>query len=199
MEDSHTLNILKQLERGELDAEQANARLNAPPTVERDYAPRVEETSAPRWMRAIWLYALASGLVIVGIGAWIIAATVNANVLWFLCGLPILIFGALVLALGADLQSAHWVYVHVAQSRSSKRPIRIAVPFPMGLVRFGLGIAKIFKPKMQIKLGKHGNGFNASWKDIEEFLKEVEHSLSKDGGLSVDVDDEGEHVQVHIV
>ena len=199
MKDSHTLEILKQLERGELDAAQANERLNAPPTVERDYVPRVEETSAPRWMKAIWIYLLLSGLAIVGIGAWIIAATVNANVLWFLCGLPILVIGALILALGADLQSAHWVYVHVAQSRHGKRPIRIAVPFPMGLVRFGLGIAKIFKPNLQIKLGKHSNGFNASWKDIEEFIQEIERALSKDGGLHVDVDDEGERVQVHIV
>ena len=145
MEDSHTLEILKQLERGELNAEQASAQLNAPPTVERDYVLRIEETQAPRWMKAIWLYALASGLMIVGIGAWIIAATVNANALWFLCGLPILVFGALVLALGADLQSAHWVYVHVAQSRQGKRPIRIAVPFPMGLVRFGFRYCQNFQ------------------------------------------------------
>lgn len=199
MEDSRTLEILKKLERGELDAAQANERLNAPPTVERDYVPRIEETPAPRWMKAIWIYLLISGLAIVGIGAWIIIATVNANVLWFLCGLPILILGALVLALGGDLQSAHWVYVHVAQSRKGNRPIRIAVPLPMGLIRFAMAIAKIFKPNLRIKLGKHSTGFNASWKDIEEFIKEIESALSKDGGMSVDVDDKGERVQVHIV
>ena len=98
MEDSRTLDILRKLERGELDAAQANERLNTPPTVERDYVPRVEETPAPKWMRAIWIYLLLSGLAIVGIGAWIIIATVNANVLWFLCGLPILLLGALILA-----------------------------------------------------------------------------------------------------
>lgn len=199
MEDSRTLDILKKLESGELDAAQANERLSAPPTVERDYVPRFEETQAPGWMRAIWIYLLLSELAIVGIGVWIIIATVNVNVLWFLCGLPILIFGALVLALGADLQHAHWVYVHVAQSRKGNRPIRIAVPFPMGLVRFGMWIAKIFKPKLQIKLGKHSSGFNASWQDIEEFMKEIERALSKEGGISVDVDDKGERVQVHIV
>jgi len=199
MEDSRTLEILKKLERGELDAAQANERLNAPPMVERGYVPRVEETSAPKWIKAIWIYLLMSGLAIVGIGAWIIIATVNANVLWFMCGLPTLVIGALILALGADLQSAHWVYVHVAQSRKGNRPIRIAVPFPLGLVRFGMAIAKILKPKLQIKLGKHSRGFNASWQDIEEFMKEIERALSKEGGISVDVDDKGEQVQVHIV
>ncbi len=199
MEDSRTLEILKQLERGELDAEQANARLNEPPTVERDYVPRIEETQAPRWMRAIWIYLLLSGFAITGMGVWIITATVNANILWLLCGLPILVFGALILALGADLQSAHWVYVHVAQSRKGNRPIRIAVPFPMGLIRFGMEVAKIFKPNLRIKFGKHGAGFNASWKDIEEFMRDIESALSKDGGISVGVDDQGERVQVRIV
>lgn len=199
MEDSHTLEILKKLERGEVSAEQASAQLNVPPTVERDYVPRIEEAPPPVWMRAVWLYALVSGLAIVGLGAWIIAATVNANVLWFLCGLPILVVGALVLALGADLQSAHWVYVHVVPARSGKRPIRIAVPFPMGLVRFGLSVAKFFQPKAHINLGRFGRGFNAGWEDIEEFMQEIEHALSKDEGMSVDVDDKNGRVRVHIV
>lgn len=199
MEDSRTIEILRKLERGDVNVEQANAELNAPPTVERDYVPRIEETPPPRWMKAIWLYTLISGLVIVGIGAWIIAATVNANVLWLVCGLPILLVGALVLALGADLQAAHWVYVHVARSRSSKRPIRIAVPFPMGIVHFGLAVAKIFKPNLHVNFSKRGKGFNANWNDIEEFLQEVERSLTKEGGMTVDVDDKGERVQVHIV
>jgi hypothetical protein len=198
MDDARTLEILKQVERGELAAEQANARLNAPPTVEREYMPRVEAAQAPSWVRAIWIYLLVSGLAVVGIGAWIIAATSNVNLLWLLCGLPILLLGALILALGADLQSAHWVYINVAQSRRSKRPIRIAVPFPIGLVKFGLWIVKWFKPDLKIKMGKAGS-FNASWQDVEDFIKEVERTLSKDGGMSVDVDDNGERVQVHIV
>ena len=52
---------------------------------------------------------------------------------------------------------------------------------------------------MQINLGKHAGGFNASWKDIEEFVQEIERALTKEGGVSVDVDDQGERVQVHIV
>ncbi len=201
MDNSDTLGVLKQLEQGEITAAQADEKLNAPPPAERADAPRVEPTRAPAWARGFWVYALIAGMITVGIGAWIVVATVNANALWFLCGLPIVLIGSLVLAFAATMQSAHWVYVNVQSAGRRKRNVRFGIPFPFGLVRLGLWIAHRFKPHLRAKVNVRTSRteFDAVWESAEEFLNAIERELKENRPLTVDVEDKNERVQVYIV
>ncbi len=209
LENSGTLGILKQLERGEIDANEADARLNAPPQIERDVEPRFDETDAPSWVRRLWSYLLVAGWLLVGMGAWIIVATVHANILWLVLGLPVVLLGAFVLAIAASARSGHWVYVNIKEAGRRRHSIRFGMTvahfatatFPLGLIRFGLWVARWsgFRPRVRSRVNRHAANFNFDWSDADEFIDALERELVERRGVTVDVDDNDEHVQVFIV
>src|SRR5512142_2209913 len=192
--------ILKQLERGEISVEQADERLNEPPRVEQD-SPPIPEVGAPAWFRRLWFYPLLGGLLIVGLGTGIITATVHANILWFVCGLPILLLGTLVLAIAATAQSAHWLYVNIEGGRRRRRNLRFGFPFPLGLVRGALWLGGLFVPVSPANFKVRGRAvkLGAAGNDVEGFLAALEGELAQGRGITIDVDDAGERVQVYIV
>ena len=200
MDNSDTIGILKRLERGEISAAQANEWLDHP-TVERDYVPPVEHKGAPEWARRYWVYPLIGGLLIVGLGAWIIAATVHANILWFLLGLPILLLGCLIVTVAASAQAAHWLYVDVRGGKGEPHNVHIAIPFSMSLLRGGLWLARFFgvRPKANMSVKGSPVRLEALWNDADGFLTELEKELHEGRGFTVDVDDKDERVQVYIV
>ncbi len=200
LENSGTLGILKQLERGEIDATEADARLSAPPQIERDNEPRFDATDAPSWVRRLWSYPLVAGTVLVGLGAWIIVATVHANILWLVLGLPVVLLGAFVLAIAASARSGHWVYVNIKEA-GRRRNVRFGIPFPLGLIRFGLWVARWsgFRPRAHARANRHATDFNFDWSDADAFIDALERELAERRGMTVDVDDNDEHVQVFIV
>lgn len=201
MEQSDALDVLKQLERGEITSAEADARLNAP-HIERIEEPPIEFERPPRWARAIWVYGLTSGLVGVGIGAWIIVAA-RANVLWFLCGLPVLLLGALITALAASATNSPWLYVNVdgVSKRKRRQRVRFAMPFPLGLVRFGLSLASLFgrHPKAKMTFRSQRHEIPLDWADAQAFVDTLERELREHRGVTIDVDDKNERVQVYIV
>ena len=207
MDNSDTLFILRQLERGEISKQEADARLNAASTVganepDRGGADRPDwlvKDRVSRLLRRIWLYPLMAGVLIVGLGAWIITATVHANVLWFFCGLPVLLFGTLVVAVAASVQSAHWLYVNVDSGR--RRTVQFGIPFPLGLVRVALFLVRLFGPlaKTNIRVRSRHLRFDAISEDAESVIQALERELAAGRGVTVDVADRGEHVQVYIV
>lgn len=194
MEQSNALGILKQLERGEINANEADARLNAPvPGVERDdEAPFEMET--PQWVRRLWMYPLVVGLLMVGFGAWVIVATVHANILWWLVGLPIVLLGSFVIALSASAPWGHWLYVSIQDAE--RHTIRFGIPLPLGLARMVLWVAQWVIPLNRLRFGESGIGFD-DWNDITALLDAFERELNERHGIAVQVDDE-ERVQVYI-
>jgi hypothetical protein len=194
MEQSDTLGILKKLERGEINANEADARLNAPvPGIEHDDEPRFE-TQAPQWVRRLWLYPLVIGLLLVGFGAWVIVATVHANILWWLVGLPIVLLGSFVTALSASAPWGHWLYVSVQDAEN--HTIRLGIPLPLGLARMVLWVAPWVVPLKSLRFGESRVGF-VDWNDITALLDAFERELNERHGIAVQVDDE-ERVQVYI-
>lgn len=196
MENSDTLGVLKQLERGEISASEADARLNAP-SVERIATPPFDKSELPYWVRMAWSIALIVGTLIVVLGTWIIAATAHANILWFLLGIPIVLLGSLIIMLGASVFSGHWLYVNVEESRKNRHAVRFAIPFPIGLLRLASWIApwaiKMTQNNIRINQGKFD--FN----DSAELITALERELREGRGITVDVDEPGERVQVYIV
>lgn len=201
MENADALGILRQLERGEISAEEAGARLNEQPSGESGSSPSIPPAGAPAWFQRLWFYPLLGGLLIVGLGAWIITATVHANILWFVCGLPILLLGSLILAISATAQSAHWLYVNIDGGRRRRRNLRFGIPFPLGLVRGALWLGGLFVPISPAKLKVHGRAvkLDAAWNDAKGFFTALESELAQGRGITIDVDDVDERVQVYIV
>jgi len=201
MESSDTLGILRQLERGEIDVNEADARLHAPPEIERDDGPRADGTDAPDWIQRLWVYPFAAGLLLVGLGAWIIVATVDANILWLLLGLPFVLLGSLIMAAATSAWSGHWIYVNIKQAGRHRQNIRFGLPVPFGLIRFGLWIAQWFDPhpRAHLRVNGHASDFNIDWSDADAFITELERELAERRGVTVDVDDDDERVQVYIV
>ena len=199
MDNSDALGILRQLERGEINAHEADARLSAPPAIERDDEPQFDETDAPNWVRQLWVYPLAAGILIVGVGAWIITATVNANILWFIVGLPIVLLGSFVIAVAASARSGHWMYINVREGGRHRHNVHFGIPFPFGLIRFGLEIAQWFAPYSHIRFRMNRNGTSFDWSDAEALIDALERELAANRGVTVDVDDDDNRVQVYIV
>ncbi len=197
MDNSDTLGILEQLERGEIDAREADARLNAPrPVIERADAPREDARDVPEWIRRLWVYPLLAGVLLVGFGAWIIVATVHANILWWLLGLPIVLLGSLVLAIAASARSGHWLFVNVKDAE--RHNFRFGIPLPLGLARAALWIARWFVPKSSFRVGRNRMVFD-NWDDVNAILDAFERELNERRGLTIDVDEDDERVQVYIV
>ena len=197
MDNSITLGILRQLERGEINANEAEARLETPvPQIERDLKPRLDEVDVPDWVRQLWIYPLTAGVLLVGFGGWVIAATVDANALWWLIGLPIVLLGSLVVAIAASAWSRHWLYVNIRDAGTHN--IRFGVPLPLGLARAALWIARWFVPMKSLRMGKTRMGFD-DWDDVTEILDAFERELNERHGITVNVDDDDERVQVYIV
>jgi hypothetical protein len=196
MENLDTLGVLKQLERGEISATEADARLNAP-SVERIEMPPFDKTELPHWVRWAGGIPLIVGTLIVVFGTWIIAATARTNILWFLLGIPIVLLGSLVIIIGASAFSGHWLYVNVEESRKNRHPVRFAIPFPIGLLRLALWIApwaiKMSQNNIRINQGKF------DFDDSAELIAALERELREGRGITVDVDEPGERVQVYIV
>ena len=199
MDNSDTLGILKQLERGEISADEAETRLNAPPEIVRGYALQPDEMDAPNWIRRLWVYPLAAGVLLVGLGAWIITATVNANIWWFILGLPIVLLGAFVIAIAANARSGHWIYINVREGGRHRHNFHFGIPFPLGLIRFGLWIAQWFAPCSRACWRMNRQESTFDWSDADALVDALERELLAQRGVTVDIDDNDARVQVYIV
>jgi len=111
------------------------------------------------------------------------------------------LLGSLVIAIGAGGFSGHWVYVNVEPSRKRHHAIRFALPFPMGLLRFGSWIARFVQPhqRAHVRVSTVHSKFDALWDDPDELIDALERELREGHGITVDVDENDARVQVYIV
>lgn len=201
MENSDTLNVLKKLERGEINSDQAEAQLNPPPVIEKMETPPFDRMQMPGWVQRIGYWTLFGGVLTVVLGAWIIMGTYRTNVFLFLIGLAIVLWGTLLTALGAGTFTGHWIYINIDRSHQHKNSIRFGVPFPISLLRIGLWFMQ-FAPRRasaRVNVSADRVKFNALWQDPEEFVNALERELKEGRGITIDVDEKDERVQVYIV
>jgi hypothetical protein len=196
MTSSSTLEILKKLEHGEISAAEANDQLTTPPTVERIDAPPFDRTQLPWWIQQVGLWTWFGGTLMVCLGAWIVAATVHTNILWFFIGVPIVLLGALIISIGASTFAGHWLYVNVENTHKRHNNVRFAIPFPLGMMRLALWVIA-FVPRA--KWHTQDARWQAFWDDPNELFDSIERELRAGRGFSIDVDDKNERVQVYIV
>ncbi len=156
---------------------------------ERTAAPEFEAIKARA--RRFSLIPLWVGVFVTVFSAWIIYSiqqSAGTN-FWFYCMTMPLLFGVLLIALGAGGRTSRWIYVNVdrhnAKPGDGPRHITLGFPIPLGFVawffeNFGHGISGMSRGKAQ---------------GIVEMMKATRDS---DEPLMVNVDDDDAHVQVYI-
>ena len=141
--------------------------------------------------RRFSLIPLWTGVFVTVLSAWIIySIQQNAGVnFWFYCMTLPLMFGVLLIALGAGGRTSRWIYVDVdrrdAKPGDGPKHITLGFPIPFGLVAWFFDT--------------FGHNINGMSKGKVEGIVQMMHA-TKDSNepLMINVDDDDAHVQVYI-
>ena len=135
----------------------------------------------------LWVGVISTVLI----AWWMFSIQQNSGLnFWFFCLSVPLMFGVLLIALGASSQTSRWLYVNVDRSNQNDWPhhITIALPLPLGLVGWFLR-----------NFGAHIDGLKKT--NVDEILAAISMTKSINEPLIVNVDESdtgGERVQVFI-
>ena len=198
--------ILQMVQDGKISAEQAATLMRALDTDsaqaeievietgtssgdERDDAPEFEEVKARA--RRFAMIPLWIGVFLAVLSAWGIYSvqqSVGVN-FWFFCLLIPLLFGVLLITLGAAGQNSKWLYVNVDRRNAQDWPrnITLGFPLPFGLTAWFLRI-----------FGKRIRGMKNT--NVDEIIQILDATGKSDAPLIINANDneDGEHVQVYI-
>lgn len=158
-----------------------------------------ENTAAPEFeeiksrARRFALIPLWIGVFITVFSAWIMYATQQngSSSFWFYCMVLPLMFGILLITLGASGRSSRWLYVDVdrrnAKAGDGPRRITLGFPLPLGL------IAWFFRT-----FGSNFQGMSGG--RVEGIIQILNATKDSNEPFIVNVDDgkDGEHVRVFI-
>jgi hypothetical protein len=178
----------------DVDDEAAEAEIEvienrADSSYERVEAPEFDAIKARA--RRFSLVPLWVGVFVTVFSAWIIySIQQNAGVnFWFYCMILPLMFGVLLIALGAGGRSSRWIYVDVDRrdAKPGDGPQRITLGFP---IPFGL-VTWFFET-----FGHNINGMDRG--KVEGIVQMMHATKDSKEPLMVNVEDDDAHVQVYI-
>ncbi|MFN2220802.1 MAG: SHOCT-like domain-containing protein [Anaerolineae bacterium] len=196
--ENERLEILKMLEAGQIDAQEAASLLAA--LAESEAAEDAAESPAEglpsdreppepmetRWAR-FWIYPMMAGGAILLLGALIVGLVSLSGGAWgwLLCGWPLLLLGLLVLVLALWSRSATWMHLRI--SEQGRRKMAFSFPVPLGLAAWAIRIAQPFVPQLRDT-------------GVDEVILAVRDSASRGEPLFIDVqdDEDGERVELYI-
>jgi len=195
---SERLEILKMVEMGQIDAQEAAMLLSAlgeSQAVEdageaaAEALPPDREAPEPlntRWT-TFWIYPLMAGGAILLLGALVVAlvSLTGGAWGWLLCGWPLLLLGLLVFVLALWSRSATWMHLRI--SEEGKRKMALSFPVPLGLAAWAIRIAQPFVPQLRDT-------------GVDEVILAVRESSSRGEPLFIDVQDDkdGERVELYL-
>jgi len=179
-DDQNSMEILDQLDAGQIDASEAARRLSEEGVPPKQQA---EVPSLPNRWRYWWTIPLSIGfaMCVTGwgmsqLGGW-----------WWVCAGPLLVLGAVVMILSAATYKSPWVHVRV-KTGEDKWPRRIAIslPLPLGLT------ARILRWR-----GLSFGGLDAT--TIDDLILALEANLSAGEPIYIEVDEGESGEQVKII
>jgi hypothetical protein len=185
--ENNRLEVLRRLEAGEIDAEEALGLLRTEEPVEGEVitaAPTTTEHPTKRWQH-FWLYPLAAAAGILALGGLILALVVGTGAAsgWLVCGWLPVGLGLLGLLFALWSRGARWLHVRVREEGGHR--IAISFPVPLTLTAWALRIARPFVPQLK-ETG------------ADELVLALRDS-NRDEPLHIQVDEEdGDQVEVYI-
>jgi hypothetical protein len=196
--------ILQMVEEGKITAEQAASLMRAldddsadvevletrPASgdvrAESSHFEEVKSRARRFAMIPLWI-----GVFISVLSAWAIYAVQQAAGInfWFFCLLVPLLFGVLLIALGAGGQNSKWLYVNVDRRNAEEWPrnVTLGFPLPFGLTAWFLR-----------NFGHNIHGMKNT--NVDEIIQILDATGTSDAPLIINANDseDGEHVQVYI-
>ncbi len=197
--------ILQMVQDGKISAEQAASLMRALAEDAAEAGPEVLEAgtassgggAAPEFeevkqrARRFAMIPLWIGVFITVLSAWgIYSVQQHSGVnFWFFCLIVPLLFGVLLIALGAAGQNSKWLYVNVDRRNAQDWPrnITIAFPLPLGLAAWFLR-----------NFGHYIRGLKNT--NVDDIIQILDTTGKSDAPLIVNASDneDGEQVQVYI-
>lgn len=174
------LQILELIEAGAISVAEGVRRLET--TTETAAPPH--PVSRPALARWLWRGALLLGAALVAWGGLLLISSYTGEssagkLIW---GWLIFIVGVMGVILSWWLQRARWLYVRVRQADGPN--ITIAFPLPLGLVAWGLRIARPFVPQL-------------AEMRADELLLALRGEMRAGRPFTVEVDEEDEQVEIY--
>lgn len=171
----------------ELEAEVFEAEAGSAP--EKNTVPEFEEVKSRA--RRFAMIPLWIGVVIAVFSAWGIFAVQRSSGVnfWFFCLLVPLLFGVLLIALGAGGEGSKWLYVNVDRRNAQEWPrnITLGFPLPLGLTAWFLR-----------NFGHNIRGMKRT--NVDEIIQILD-ATGKSGApliINANNNEDGEQVQVYI-
>jgi hypothetical protein len=184
---NNRLEVLRRLEAGEIDAEEALALLRAAEPAEGEVitaAPAAAERPPKRWAN-FWLYPLVAAGGMLTLGGLILALVLVSGAAhgWQVCGWLPVGLGMLGILFALWSRQAKWLHVRIQESAGKR--IAISFPVPLTLTAWALRIAAPFVPQLK-ETG------------VDEMVMAFRDS-KRDEPLHVQVEEEdGDRVEVYI-
>ena len=206
MTDSERAQILKMIEEGKITAEEGLKLMQALAQDEPEQEIPESETAAggeaewqpappdpvverlKRRVRSFYMLPLFGGTFLTVLFAWSMYQSIekgSMGVVFYCLLFPALLFGILLLTVGAASQKSSWVYVDV-QRKPGEKPGRIMLGFPLDLARW---LMNTFK----------GNIPHQEREKADMVMQVMNETTSKDPiVVQVDEGDDGDKVNVYI-
>lgn len=207
MSENERAQILKMIDEGKITAEEGLKLMQAlaqaedveeeESFVETDTGGEAErEPAAPdpvverlkRRVRSFYIVPLFGGVFVTILTAWLMYQSINNGSLGFAfyCLMfPALLFGIMLLTLGASSQKSSWIYVDV-QQKPGEKPGRIMLGFPLDIVRWLVSTFKGYVPGQERE-------------KVEMILSAINTTTSQEPlVVQVDEGEDGDKVNVYI-
>jgi SHOCT-like domain len=181
--------LMRALDADSAEAEVKVIAMGASSGSERSDAPEFEEVKSRA--RRFAMIPLWIGVFIAVLSAWgIYSVQQSAGVnFWFFCLLVPLLFGVLLIALGAGGEGSKWLYVNVDRRNAQDWPrnITLGFPLPLGLTAWFLR-----------NFGQYIHGMEKT--NVDEIIQILDATGKSGAPLIINANDneDGEHVQVYI-
>jgi SHOCT-like protein len=181
--------LMRAMEEDQPEAEVKFVEAGAGSGYEKEGASEFEEVKSRA--RRFAMIPLWIGVFIAVLSAWgIYSVQQSAGVnFWFFCLLVPLLFGVLLIALGAGGEGSKWLYVNVDRRNAHDWPqnITLGFPLPLGLTAWFLR-----------NFGQYINGMQKT--NVDEIIQILDATGKSNAPLIINANDngDGEHVQVYI-
>lgn len=199
--ENERLEILKMVEAGQIDAQEAAMLLSAldeaaaqdPPNANAEAfaqtvtpAPESFQNRENRWAK-FWVYPMMAGGIALILGSLVIGMiyATGAALGWLVCGWLPMLLGLLVVFLALWSRQATWMHLRISEGGQHK--MAFSFPLPLTLAAWTIRIAEPFVPQLR-ETG------------VDDLILALRESASLGEPFSIDVQDdqEGERVELYI-